>query len=309
MTLSQLRAFCAVVDQGSFRAASRSLDIAQSALTQAIQTLETELSVPLLTRSYAGISLTPFGKKLLTRAHAIIRECEQIEPDMREIDGAEANQIALGVTSEPLIQLLMPVLNRFRQDNPHVSVNITNSSAHLLTEHIRSGRLHFALCPLVPNIADPGLDIARLYPSSPAIIARVGHPKAGATSITELAECEWVGLRPEGIAGFAPNRLTQMFAQQGLGAPKMVFIAETPLEKLYLVSETDYLTMDPGVLTDAKLFSGALTRIPIREAFNARDVCLVRHSNSPLPAPAQALSNMLASFARLRQIVSGPLRV
>ncbi|WP_070106418.1 LysR substrate-binding domain-containing protein [Burkholderia plantarii] len=305
MTLSQLRAFCVVVEQGSFRAASRTLNIAQSALTHAIQSLEAELAAPLLTRSHLGISLTPFGERLLVRAGAILRDCERIDQDMRELQGQPSGRIALGVTSEPLAELLMPVLKRFMADYPNVLVHVSSGSSKMLTERIRDGRLDFALCPLAPNLADADLEIDRLYRSTAAVLARAGHPKAGATSIDELVDCEWVGFRREGIAGFAANRLVKMFGERGLGMPKIVLTADTLLESLYFVSETDYLTVDPGVLADLKLFSGALIRIPVRETFSSRDICLVRRSTSPPTTVAQALASMLASYARLRRGVTG----
>lgn len=305
MTLSQLRAFCTVVEQGSFRAASRSLGIAQSALTHAIQSLEAELSVTLLTRSHLGISLTPFGEKLLMRSTAILKDCERIDQDMREVEGMPSGRITLGVTSEPLAELLMPVLKRFMADYPNVLVHVSSGSSQMLMERIRDGRLDFALCPLSPDVVDADIEIDRLYRSAPAVLARAGHPKANATSIDELAACEWVGFKREGIAGLAANRLVNMFAERGLGVPKIVITAETLLESLYFVSETDYLTMDPGVLADFKLFSGSLIRIPIRESFSPRDVCLIRRSASPLTTSAQLLATMLASFARLRRGVTG----
>ena len=78
MTLIQLRAFCSVVEQGSFRAAARALDIAQSTLTQAIQSLESELGVVLLNHSHQGISLTALGENVLIRAsdHSRLRACD-----------------------------------------------------------------------------------------------------------------------------------------------------------------------------------------------------------------------------------------
>ncbi|SIO60577.1 LysR family transcriptional regulator [Paraburkholderia phenazinium] len=304
MTLSQLRVFCAVVEQGSFRAASRSLDIAQSALTHAIQSLEAELAVPLLTRSHLGISLTPFGEKLLARASSILKDCERIDQDMRELEGEPTGRIALGLTSEPLAELLVPVLKRFMSSFPRVLVHLSNGSAQTLIERIRDGRLDFALCPLAPELDDVDLHIDRLYRSSPAILARAGHPRAHATSIAELADSEWVGFKREGVVGIAANRLVGMFATHGLGMPKIVITAETLLESLFLVCETDYLTMDPGVLADFKLFSGSLVRVPIRETFQPRDVSLIRRSNSPLTSIAQELASMLVSYARLTRGVA-----
>src|SRR5690349_12646283 len=50
-TLSQLRIFQAVVEHGSLRAAARALDLAQSGVTQQLQSLEATLGATLFTRT------------------------------------------------------------------------------------------------------------------------------------------------------------------------------------------------------------------------------------------------------------------
>jgi len=299
MTLIQLRAFCSVVEQGSFRAAARALDIAQSTLTQAIQSLEAELGVVLLNRSHQGISLTALGEKFLVRANAIIRDCERATQDMRPLTEEPEGRIALGVTSEPLAEFLLPVLKRFIERFPRVRVHVSSGYAKMLIEKIRDGALDFALCPLAPHVSDVDLNIERMYRSDAGVIARKGHPQAHVTSVRELVECDWVSIRPAGIAGGAENRLISLFKAEALGAPRIVFTAESLLETLHIVSETDCLTIEPAVLAQFKLFSPSLVTIPIREAFDPRDVCLISRRASPLTTVAHELVSMLLSYSRL----------
>ncbi|MGF6290641.1 DNA-binding transcriptional LysR family regulator [Paraburkholderia youngii] len=58
LTISQLRAFTAVAEHGSIRAASRALGIAQSGITQQLQNLESMLGATLFMRTNRGIALT-----------------------------------------------------------------------------------------------------------------------------------------------------------------------------------------------------------------------------------------------------------
>jgi DNA-binding transcriptional LysR family regulator len=299
MTLIQLRVFCAVVEQGSFRAASRQLSIAQSTLTQAIQSLERELDVVLLNRSHHGISLTPSGEKFLVRANSIILDCDRALQDIRHARGEPTGQIAFGLTSEPLAELLLPVLNRFTSRFPAVHVHVTSGYSKMLIEKIRDGRLDFVICPLAPHVSDVDLTIEHLYASQPGVIARKGHPKAQVTSVHELAECEWVSLRPAGIVGGAENRLISLFKAAGLPPPKIALTAESLLETLHIIAESDYLTVEPRVLADLTLFSSSLIHIPIQEPFDPRDVCLISRRAVPFTEVTQELVIMLMSYARL----------
>ncbi|CAN7735888.1 LysR substrate-binding domain-containing protein [Caballeronia sp. LjRoot34] len=301
MTLSQLRAFCAVVDQGSFRAAARALDVAQSALTRAIQTLEAEFAVPLVNRTPRGISLTPFGEQLRGRARSILADCDRVGHDMRLLQGEPSGNIAVGLTAEPLSELLSPVLTRFAARFPRVSVHVSSGSTQTLIHKVRDGQLDFALCPIAPHVTDIDLSIERLYQSVPAIIARRAHPKARATSIRELADCKWVGFRTDGITGGSANRLFSVFATLDLTPPKITITADSLLESLHLVLSTDYLMLGPKVLTEQDLFAGSVTAVPVRERFSQRDVCFVRrHASSPTLV-AQELAGMLVSYSRMQR--------
>jgi DNA-binding transcriptional LysR family regulator len=299
MTLIQLRVFCAVVEQGSFRGAARALDIAQSTLTQAIQSLEAELGVVLLNRSHQGISVTVIGENLLRRAKAIIRDCERTIEETKQSIGEPEGYVALGVTFEPLAEFLLPVLKRFIARFPKVQVHVSSSYSKMLIEKIRDGRLDFALCPLAPQVSDVDLNIERMYRSDAGVIARRGHPQANAKSVRELADCEWLTVRSDNIIGGAENRLLSLFKTEALGTPKIVITAESLLETLHIVSETDYLTIEPRALVDFKLFSSALTIIPIREALDPRDVCLISRRSAPLTTVAQEFVSMLISYSRL----------
>ena len=61
LTLDQMRVLVAVADAGSFSAAARKLGRVQSAISQAIQTLETTLRLTLFDRSAKTPRLTDAG--------------------------------------------------------------------------------------------------------------------------------------------------------------------------------------------------------------------------------------------------------
>jgi len=308
MTFIHLRAFCSVVDMGSFRAAARQLDVAQSTLTQSIQSLEKELGVTLLLRSNQGINLTPAGERFLIRARSITLDCDRALQDVQVWKGEPEGQIALGVTSEPLAELLLPVFSDFTERFPRVQVHVASGSTKMLIEKIRDGRLDFALCPLTPQVSDVDLTIERLYSSDAGIIARKGHPQAAATSVRELTECKWISVRPAGVVGGAENRLIDLFKAEGLDTPKIAITADSLFEILHIVSETDYLTIEPRMLPDLKLFSSALTTIAIKETFAPRDVCLISRRASPFTSVTQELTSMLISYSRLVHRPASPSR-
>ncbi|WP_137805663.1 LysR substrate-binding domain-containing protein [Pseudomonas sp. G(2018)] len=300
MKLIQLRAFCSVVDMGSFRSAARELDAAQSTLTESIRSLERELGVTLLVRSNQGISLSVAGKVFLTRARSIILDCDRAVQDVRQCNGMPEGQIALGVTAEPLAACLMPVFSSFTHRFPNVRLHVASGKTKMLIEMIRAGRLDFVMCPLSADVSDTDLHIERLYSSKASVIARKGHPLADARSVRDLADCQWISVRPAGVVGSAENHLVELFRAEGLPAPKIAITTESLLEILHIVSETDYLTIEPSLLPGMKLFSSSLTSIAIREPLESREVCLISRRVSPFTPVTQELTSMLISYSRLR---------
>ena len=78
-TLVQLQIFLAVVEQGSFSAAARVLDRAQSAVSHAVGQLETNLEVELFDRSGRTPRLTRAGQALEEEGRRLIRQVRELE--------------------------------------------------------------------------------------------------------------------------------------------------------------------------------------------------------------------------------------
>jgi len=72
MTLTQLNAFVLVARLGSVRAAAGALGVSESAVSQALTALRQDLGDQLITRSQAGMTLTPGGTRLLGTASQIV---------------------------------------------------------------------------------------------------------------------------------------------------------------------------------------------------------------------------------------------
>jgi DNA-binding transcriptional LysR family regulator len=100
VTLRQFRYFVAVAETGSVAAASRMLNIAQSALTKSMQELEDELGGRLFERSSRGMLLTAQGHRFLASARRVLAAVADAtrlnaEAGARELAGV----LAIGVTS------------------------------------------------------------------------------------------------------------------------------------------------------------------------------------------------------------------
>ncbi|NUU03664.1 LysR substrate-binding domain-containing protein [Herbaspirillum robiniae] len=299
MTLDQLRAFVAVVEHGSIRAAARALDMGQSGLTQQIQRLEASLACTLFVRGHSGIGLTAHGSALLARARVILGEYERALQECSAADGELAGAVNVGVSSEAFAKLVPPVLRQLRECHPRVTVHLASGPSSLMLSGIREGRIDFALSLVSPGTDMLDLAETELLPADPCIIGRRGHPLQDATSIRQLAGAAWINTRPIGVAGTPGNRIADWFAASDLAPPHIVATVESLFDTLQLVAQSDYLFLGPRAALAPDGFGQRLTSIAVAEPIPAARISLIQRAAAPLGPAARELAAMLVSYARM----------
>jgi LysR family transcriptional regulator, low CO2-responsive transcriptional regulator len=88
VTLTQLSAFVLVARLGSVKAAARTLDVSEPAVSQALSALRQHLGDPLVSRGPSGMTLTPGGTRLLGIASQMVALGAEAEATVRAAQGA-----------------------------------------------------------------------------------------------------------------------------------------------------------------------------------------------------------------------------
>jgi DNA-binding transcriptional LysR family regulator len=298
MTLIQLRVLTAVAGQGSVRGAARALDMAQSGITQQLQKLEQFAGGPLFDRTNRGVTLTSLGEHLLARAGTILGECSRAEHEMRQLQGDMSGVVSFGIALEPLIRTFPAVLNDFRRRFPRVELHLMGGTSRKMISWVRKGSLDFAVALVSAQTDTTDLSVSTLYRSQPAIVCRKGHPLRTRRSIADLVECSWISTRQPDLSASAASRLIDLFTENGLPRPNVVATTEALFDTLHLVAQTDYLSLEPEIVTKHPFFEHALTAIPIAEPIQTSEICLVHRSAVPLTPAAQQMFAMLGSHSR-----------
>jgi len=114
VTLTQLNAFVLVARLGSVRAAASALGVSESAVSQAITALRQDLGDQLITRSQAGMTLTPGGTRLLGTASQIVVLGAEAHAAVRAAQGAP-EQLRVVATSTFAEFVAGPLMEAFRR--------------------------------------------------------------------------------------------------------------------------------------------------------------------------------------------------
>ena len=98
MTPTQLRAFAAIVRLGSSKAAAGELSVSEAAVSGHVSALRKELGDELFVRTGSGISFTPGGLRLASRAVEMLGLQDQTRHEVRAAAGGQ-RVLRLGVSS------------------------------------------------------------------------------------------------------------------------------------------------------------------------------------------------------------------
>ena len=124
----------------SFSEASKQLFISQSAVSQAIKTLEKKLEQTLFIRSTKRVQLTPEGEILLRHIEPAINLIQRGETQL--VDSASTGgQIRIGASDTICRYFLVPYLERFHKEFPNTHIKVTNETSMKCVELLESGQV------------------------------------------------------------------------------------------------------------------------------------------------------------------------
>ncbi len=149
LDLASLRAFVAIVEQGSFAAAAGGVHRSQPAITQRIQKLEASIGRPLFFKSGRSKRLTEDGLRLYEYGRKILslhdEACESLSTPAIQGD------IRLGAPDDATDTMLPMLLQRFSATYPNVRVVIHVARSAFLMQALKQGEIDMT----VSTINDP----------------------------------------------------------------------------------------------------------------------------------------------------------
>lgn len=187
MELRQLRYFTRAAETLNFSDAAKSLNIAQSSLSQQIKQLEDELGTQLFIRNSHSIRLTEAGEVMLPFAMRTIHEAEACADRINDLRKLLTGTLNIGVTHS-FNPILTESVISFMKMYPGIKLNVVYKQMNELMELLSKREIDFVLAfrPIQP-LADVESHI--LFQNSLSAIVGVSHPLAAKDKVT-VAELE-----------------------------------------------------------------------------------------------------------------------
>ena len=270
-TEARLRAFVAVAETGSVRAAAQRLVVTESAVSAAVSALTRDVGAPLLERQGRGLRLTASGQTYAEYARTILGlHAEALAAARGEADPA-SGQVRLAAVTTAGEHVLPVLLASFRAEHPGIQLGLEVGTR----EHV------WGL--LAAHEAD--LVIAGRAPASLGAVVRAVRRNALIV----------VG-SPQVTAGFDLERTTWLMREAGSGTRET---CEALLASLDVEPPTLTLGSNGAVVAGAAAGLGVtlVSRDAVRGLLAAGDVAEVPVPQTPMQRPWHAVTYPRATAA------------
>ncbi|USX25347.1 LysR family transcriptional regulator [Oxalobacteraceae bacterium OTU3CINTB1] len=233
--------FLAVADAGSLARAAERLSMTQPALSKALQRIEQQVGVKLLSRSAQGSTLTEAGRAFYTRMRAVTRDAEDAMQEARDLGGGHAGWLRIGATPAAANFTLSALLPSLQQERPAATISFWDGFSDTLLEALAKRELDLAVGPLLVE-TDTSMDSEILFDDPYSLVLNRNHPLAGRDDLTleDLVACAWVASPKR---EYARQFMEMRLQQQGLPRPKIAIEVNSMPALLLAVSRTTFVSL------------------------------------------------------------------
>jgi DNA-binding transcriptional LysR family regulator len=145
LNMTRLSAFREVVERGSFSEAADSLSYSQSAVSQAIATLEGEAGTALVERSRGGVRPTPAGAALVAHVDGILARLDSAERELEAIAAGRGGRLRTASFPSAGATLMPAAVAGFRASHPGVELTLAEGEPEEIGPRLRGGEFDLVL--------------------------------------------------------------------------------------------------------------------------------------------------------------------
>ena len=174
MSISKYQIFLKTAQCGNFSRAARALNFTQSGVSHAVQALEDELGVTLLSRNRGGVVLTADGRALLPQIEKLCAAHHALMQSAASLKGVDTGLVKVATFSSVSVHWLPSILQSFGERYPNIEFEVVTGDFYdQIEEWILRGTVDcgFLRLPSVKHLQTYPLHREQLQ-----VIVPCGHP-------------------------------------------------------------------------------------------------------------------------------------
>jgi DNA-binding transcriptional LysR family regulator len=123
--LAFMRAYCRIVERGSFAKAADDLQVSPALLSRDLKLLEGSLGCALIARTTRSMSLTEHGRVYYEEARRILADVERAEEAVRQAAGQVSGRLSVNAPHSFGVTVLASLIPTFLERHPEVELNLS----------------------------------------------------------------------------------------------------------------------------------------------------------------------------------------
>jgi len=292
MTLDQLKVFVAVAERQHLTHAARDLNLAQSAASHAISTLEDEFQVKLFDRVGRRIELTAAGQLLLEEARGILARAATARLKMRELGDVQRGTLHVHASQTIASYWLPRYLVAYRQRYPLVDVQMAIGNTDDVVRALNDGAAELGF--IEGTTEDPAITAHQVARDQLVLVVSAAHPWANRRDIraADFPKTEWV-IREIGSGTRA--QLEVALESHGLHLRDLTVVLELPSNEAVraAVESGSGATVISASVAAPSIEAGLLVQIPF--GLPERRFQVARNRERSLSRSAEAMLKLIQS--------------
>ncbi|MDB5850152.1 MAG: hypothetical protein JWP29_3904 [Rhodoferax sp.] len=288
--LADLRAFLAVADLGSFRAASETLHLSQSALSRRVDKLEEALGVALFTRTTRKVELTTVGRTFVHRARNVLNEVQSSLLGIQDLAERLSGEVTLACVPSAVGHFLPSVFEAYHEQYPRICIRVLDEASSDVLLAVTRGDADFGVTYIGTQEAD--IEFEPLIEEAFVLACPSTHffGKRKSVAWSELAEHNYIAL----AQGSGNRFLIDQALAHAPSRPRWFCEVNHVPALVSLVSAGLGIGVVPRMALPPEGHEG-LAAVPLIEPSVSRTLGLIARRGRPLRPAAQLLYDMLVA--------------
>lgn len=220
ITLRQIRYFVALAETGKITLAGPAVNVSSSAITEAIQALESETGAKLVERHGKGVKLTAEGHKFLAHCQRILADVTDAMHDMSERPSLLEGRLRVAVSHAVAGFFLPKPLARFRRAHPDVELSVAEMTRNGASAALAEGSVDLAILVTAGPVNGAALEMKSLMSSGRRVWLSPNHAlmREDRINLKALAHEPYILLT---VADAEENTL-RIFEESGIEPPVLL---------------------------------------------------------------------------------------
>ena len=262
MELSQLEVFLAVAREHRFSRAAEKLYRTQSAVSQTIRKLETELGESLFDRSSREGILTDAGQVLYEYAERLLNLRQDARESLTELRELHKGKLLIAANEFTALYLL-PVLAEFRRLHPMIKITVQRALGSRIPDDVLQHSAELGVLSYKPE--EPRLHSVVTYLDELVLVVPPKHP---------LATAREVSIRQLGAESFVAHIVSSPYREKVLQTfQKYKTPLHMGLELPTLQAIKQFVAMGNAVVSESVVRSMAAVMAARRSSTRVRTGC------------------------------------